>query len=509
MNQVRSDIPRSLQSSSLTRQLLVVALPIVGTNLLQTLYNLIDTWFLGRLGAEALSAPSITMNISNFLIVFGTAFSIAGTTLISQTYGANSHDQERIDFLASQVFLINILMSVVVMVLGVLLTGPLCTLMRVPVGLTYDYTYAYMSLTFLGMPFMFTDMILRGTLQGMGNSVTPLVVQLVAVLLNLVLDPIFIFGLGPVPAMGVAGAATATNIARFVSFAIGMYILLSGCKGLRVRKKYLRPDGACYRLIFRIGLPAALGQAFSSLGFAVIQGVVNSFGPAVIAAFGVGNKITGLFNMPAMGISQGVAVVSARKLGEDKPKEAEKVCTIGMVITGVFISLGMCYCFFFGKDLMRFFVDDPEVIAYGVQFFHVISFSVAIFAVYTVITGAFQGGGVTRPVMMFNIVRLWGLRVPLSYLLPLVFGMGTMGIWIAMVTSNLVVSIWAFALFATGSWKHKIDMSRIGKQAKVESQAPVVAVMTETDPFTEGVGAGADVDQILDLENTIGKVTPS
>lgn len=476
MKQLSLENSPSIQAPSLTRQLLVVAIPIVATNLLQTLYNMVDTWFLGRLGAEALSAPSITMNISNFLIVFGTGFSIAGTTLISQTYGADRNNRERIDFLASQVFLINLVMSLVVVVLGTVLTGPLCSLLKVPAGLTYEYTYDYMSITFLGMPFMFVDMILRGTLQGMGNSVTPLIVQTFAVLLNVVLDPIFIFGLGPVPAMGVAGAAIATNIARFVSFSFGMYILLSGVKGLKVRAKYLKPDPGCYSLIFRIGFPAAVGQAFSSLGFAVIQGVVNGFGPAVIAAFGVGNKITSLFNMPAQGISQGVAVVSGRKLGENKPKEAEKVVRIGLLIIGVFITLGMGYCFFFGHTLMRFFVDDPAVIAYGVQFFHVVTVSVAFFALFTVICGAFQGGGVTRPVMIFNIVRLWGIRVPFSYLLPLAFGLGPLGIWIAMFMSNFIVSIWAFLLFGTGKWKQRIDMSRVGVSVRQTSAAKPASV---------------------------------
>lgn len=482
MKQLSFENSPSIQAPSLTRQLLVVAIPIVATNLLQTLYNMVDTWFLGRLGAEALSAPSITMNISNFLIVFGTGFSIAGTTLISQTYGADRNNRERIDFLASQVFLINLVMSLVVVVLGTVLTGPLCSLLKVPAGLTYEYTYDYMSITFLGMPFMFVDMILRGTLQGMGNSVTPLIVQTFAVLLNVVLDPIFIFGLGPVPAMGVAGAAIATNIARFVSFSFGMYILLSGVKGLKVRAKYLKPDPGCYSLIFRIGFPAAIGQAFSSLGFAVIQGVVNGFGPAVIAAFGVGNKITSLFNMPAQGISQGVAVVSGRKLGENKPKEAEKVVRIGLLIIGVFITLGMGYCFFFGHTLMRFFVDDPAVIAYGVQFFHVVTVSVAFFALFTVICGAFQGGGVTRPVMIFNIVRLWGIRVPFSYLLPLAFGLGPLGIWIAMFMSNFIVSIWAFLLFGTGKWKQRIDMSRVGVSARQTSAAKPASVVAVNQP---------------------------
>jgi Na+-driven multidrug efflux pump len=185
--------------------------------------------------------------------------------------------------------------------------------------------------------------------------------------------------------------------------------------------------------------------------------VVNGFGPAVIAAFGVGNRVTSLFNMPAQGISQGCAVLAGRKLGEQRSDEAEKVIYLGLWIIGVFIVLGMAIVFVFGDYLVRFFVDDPEVVQYGVEMFRFTTISVVFFALYTVITGAFQAGGKTRPVMTMNLVRLWGLRVPMSYILPLLFGLGTKGIWLGMALSNILVALWAFLLFRKGSWKATID----------------------------------------------------
>ena len=200
---------------SLAGQLLRVALPIMLANLLQTLYNMVDAYYLGKLGKEAISAPSITMNVSIFIIAFGVGFSIAGTTMIAQAYGADKNNRERVDFLASQVFILNLFMSLVVLILGSVLTRPLLRLLQVPEGLTFNYASQYMAITFMGMPFFFIDMVLRGSLQGIGDSLTPLYVQTVAVLFNVVLDPIFIFGLGKIKAMEVEGAAIETNIARF------------------------------------------------------------------------------------------------------------------------------------------------------------------------------------------------------------------------------------------------------------------------------------------------------
>lgn len=442
----------------MTAQLMRISIPIMASNFLQTMYNMVDTYFLGKLGKEAISAPSITMNISNFIIVFGTAFSIAGTTMISQAYGSDSRNRTRLDFLASQVFLLNALMSLIVMALGLFLTRPLLLVMQVPSGITFEYTLQYMTITFMTMPLLFGDFVLRTTLQGVGDSVTPLYVQTVSVLLNILLDPILIFGWGIIPAFEVAGAAWATFIARTVSCTVSMTLLFGGFRGIRVRTSQMRPDKKIWTLLARIGLPSSIGQSVSSLGFAVVQGVVNSFGPAVIAAFGVGNRIQSLFHMPARGISQGVAILVGKQLGAKDKKSATTVAWHGMLISGVFISVGMALVLIFGRQVITFFVDDPEVVDHGVVMFWYTAPSVICFSFYMVVLGAFQGGGQTRPVMTMNIVRLWGLRVPLSYLLPVVFALGVQGIWLGMLLSNAVVAIWSIWLFSRGSWRVTLDV---------------------------------------------------
>lgn len=437
---------------SLIRELFVISLPIMAANLLQSLYNLGDTYFLGKMGAEAVAAPSITNNISSFLIVFGTGFSLAGTTLIGQSYGRTKQKGPLLDRLASQVFLINISLSIVVFVLGFILTDPLCSLLAVPEGLTYEYTSDYLRLTFIGMPMMFIDQVLRATLQALGDSVTPLIVSSITVGLNFILDPIFIFTLD----LGVAGAAHATNIARLVSAVIGLWILFSGKKGIKIQLRLMKPDMPLLSKIFSIGFPSALGSAITSLGFAVMQGVVNSFGPSVIAAFGIGNKITGFFQMPAMGISQGVTVISARKLGAGDEKGAQSVIRIALVAILTYVTIGMVFCFFKGDLVMRFFVSDPDVIYYGVQFFHVITFSIIVFSAYTILTGAFNGGGATKYTMITNIIRLWFIRVPLCYILPKFFG--SYGLWFGMFISNVLAFVLIMIPFQKGKWKRQITI---------------------------------------------------
>jgi len=275
----------------LYRSLLSLAVPIMLNNLLQMLYNLADAYFLGRLGPAAVAAPSISFSMIFFLAVFGMSFSMAGTTLIAQTKGKG--DMERANFYAGQTTTVLIVMSILVSVIGLIATPTLLRVMQVPEE-AYEYTRQYMTIIFAGMPLMFVSFLLRAVLQGVGDSVTPLVVQVITILLNVVLDPILIFGWGPFPAMQVAGAAYATVFARLVAAVVSAWFLIKGRRGIRLTLANMKPDGTALRRIADIGLPSAIGQAVPAFGFTTLQGIVNSLGTSVVAAFGVGNRIDGI-----------------------------------------------------------------------------------------------------------------------------------------------------------------------------------------------------------------------
>lgn len=436
-------------------RLISLAVPIMLTNLLQVTYNLVDAWFLGRISAEAVSAPSIAFSVVFFLSVFGMGFSQAGTTLVSQSQGAGS--RRNVDFYASQTVSLVTLTGLLVGVAGALGVDPLLTLLRVPAN-ALEETRVYMRIIFAAVPFMFFFFVLQGVLQGVGDSVTALRVQFATVTLNALLDPFLIFGWGPLPAMGVAGAATATLVSRAISAAVILVILFRGREKLRIRLSDLLPRDGAWKRLLGIGLPLATGQGVAALGFTVLQGVVNGFGVAVIAAFGVGNRIIGLFNMPAIGLSRATAALVGQELGAGREEGARQAVRVSIYSMLAFIVPAMSLTFFFGNSVIRFFVDDPEVIAQGATLFRIVSISVIPFTLFTVINGAFQGGGVTRPVMVLSIVRLWGIRVPLAMLLAWNLAQGPVGIWYAMFVSNILVAAAGFLLLRRGSWLRRIDL---------------------------------------------------
>lgn len=456
--QAPSKAHENLGDRDLYRSLITLAVPIMLNNLLQMLYNLVDAFFLGKIGPAAVAAPTISFTMIFFLAVFGMSFSMAGTTLIAQSKGKG--DMTRANFYAGQTATILVVISVAISVLGLALTPTLLRVMQVPAE-AFEYTRQYMTIIFAGLPIMFVSFLLRAVLQGVGNSTTALIVQVITIGLNVILDPIMIFGWGPVPAMEVAGAAYATVIARSVAAIVSLYILIRGSRGIRLQAKNLKPDRVAVRRFVQIGLPAAIGQAVPAFGFTVLQGIVNTLGTAVVAAFGIGNRIVSLFNMPAVGFSQATTSVVGQRLGAKRPEEAITAVKQSVATVAVFITIGMTLTFLFGGSFVRFFVDDREVIGYGAELFRVLSPSVVIFALFTVAIGAFQGGGDTKPVMVLNIARLWGLRVPLAYVMALTLAWGPLGIWWAMFVSNLVIAVAGFLWLRRGTWLRKIDVDAI------------------------------------------------
>ncbi|NBF41316.1 MAG: MATE family efflux transporter [Spirochaetes bacterium] len=445
--------PRELYAT-----LLRLATPIMLANLFQMFYNLADAFFLGRIGREAVSAVAISFNIVMLIVVVGSGLATAGQTLISQSRGRG--DQKRVDFYLGQMTTSLLGFSLIISLAGGVLIPALLALLQVPPD-AFPQTQQYLRIIFAGLPFMFLFFVMQAAMQGIGDSMTPLLIQAGTIVLNIALDPLLIFGVGPLPRMEVAGAAVATVISRSMGSAVALLILLRGGRGLHLKLRNLIPKPAAVRLFFRVGAPISVGQGLSGLGFVVLQGIVNGFGTAVIAAFGVGTRIIGLFNMPAIGFSRATASLVGQSIGAGRPDQAKTVLRQSVLTILAFMSVGMTLTFFFGNLVVRFFVDDAAVVEVGAVMFRVVSISVIPFALFTVANGAFQGGGDTKPVMYLNVARLWGLRVPVAYVLAVAIGIGPLGVWMSMVVSNVVIAAAGFWILSKGRWLTALDQSAL------------------------------------------------
>lgn len=445
--------PPDILHGTIWKTILHLSLPIIIAHLFQTLYNLADAFWLGKVGKTALAAPTITFPIIFVIIAVASGLAVGGTTLLAQYKGAK--DDAKVNETATNTFVLIGILSIMLSVIGYIFSPHLLNLLQTPKD-AYIETLNYMRIMFVGIPFIFGFFVYRGIMQGYGDTVTPMKVSGFSVVLNIILDPLLIFGWGPFPKLGVVGAGIATVFSQFLSSVIGIVFLVSGKYGIRMNLRRFRFNKNIIKSILKIGSPIALSQTGTAMGFTVLIGIVNTFGTSVVGAFGVGNRIISLLVMPSLGFAQGSSTIVAQNIGANQIDRAERSVwtAVGIISSVIFIFTTLL--FFFGGYVVKFFINDPEVIEIGMRMFKIISYSVLFFSIMIVFTGAFQGSGHTVPVFVMQMIRLWGLRIPFVLLLAKKLHYGADGIFWGMFISNIVITIIAFLWFKTGTWKRKV-----------------------------------------------------
>ena len=434
-------------NSSIGKALFKLAWPLVLTNLLQTMYNITDAFFLGKLGTAEFSAPTLAQPIMFVFIALGAGFSQAGSTIIAQYTGMKRQDLAEKN--AAQAILTTLVLSSVFSFVGILSARAIVSQMALS-KYTIDLAVKYMVIELASVPFMFVMQLNSGILRGWGNSVIALRLTFVSVMMNVVLDPIFIFGFK----QGVAGAAVATFISRFVIAVYFTYLMFSGKYGFKLRVKDFKPDFGSIMQVIKIGLPASFGQAVTSLGFTLIMGVVSRFGVEVVSAYGVGQKISQLMVNFASGVSLACASMIGQFLGADKPDLASRTVKKAAIFTFSVALTVSTLLFFFGHNVTKFFVNDPKVIEMGEIYFRLISFSLPFFTTLAVFMDTLRGSGHTVQSTIIDIVRLWGIRIPIVTILAEKYGFR--GIFYGMIISNISAMFLAMAFLVFGNWKKKI-----------------------------------------------------
>lgn len=440
--------------------LFLLSWPIVISNLMQTLYNAVDAYFLGKLGKIEFSAPTIVWPLIFVFISLSIGFTQAGVTLVAQYTGAKNEFNAK--KAAGQVLLISTILGIVLSIIGIVISRPIISLIAGQESIeVVDYAVFYFNLIMIGLPFAFIFNSASSILRGWGDSRFTLNIMFISTVLNIILDPILIFGFFGLPKMGVNGAAVATTIARVVAAIISINHLFTGKRGFKITLKCLKPDLFLIKRVFKIGLPGSISMTFTSLGFVVIMRFVSSFGPTVVSAYGVGNRIINFITMISFGIGNSVTTMIGQFLGAKDIKNAEKTVKIAFITNFAIIFSLSLLTFFFGGHLTKFFINDPEVIQVGYLFFRYVSFSLPFFTSMAVFTNTLIGAGRTDLSMVVDIMRLWGIRVPLIWLFSSRFGFK--GLFIAMIISNISALILAGLFVKFANWKKPIIHTEEGK----------------------------------------------
>lgn len=431
---------------------MALALPISLANVLQTVYQLTDTFWLGRIGAEAVAAVSLSFPVIFVLISLGGGLSVAGAILVAQYRGRG--DQRGVDHVAGQTLMAIVAVSVVLSVVGYLGAGGIMTLMGAR-GEVWEGAVAYLRVSFLGLAFLFIYFVYQSLMRGVGDVVTPFVVVLVAVLLNFLADPLFILGWGPVPAMGVAGAAAATVLTQGIAATIGLVLLFSGRQAIRLHlRDVLAPDLPLLGRMVRLGAPAAMEQTTRGLGFAVMATLVAAYPTVIIAAYGIGSRILSFFVIPALGLSMATSTLISQNIGAGRDERVDATARLSLLVAFLVLGAAGLLIFPFSEPIVGAFIkDEPAVVAEGAHFLRILAWSFGFLGFAITLGGIFRGAGNTMLALVMTVLNVWVFLFPVAWLLSFRTPLGPEGIWWAHPVSYVLSTALGVAWLRFGRWK--------------------------------------------------------
>lgn len=436
---------RDFTKGNEAKLILNFTLPMLLGNVFQQMYNIVDSIIVGNyLGKEALAAVG-----ASFPIIFGLIAMIIGlgsgfSIIISQYYGAKRIAEVKLCIETMSIFIF--ISSIIICLVGRLYSEDLFLLLQLPADLL-PQAKSYLDTYMLGMIFFFGFSGVSSILRGLGDSKTPLYFLIVASILNIIFDLLFV----KVLSFGIAGAAWASILAQGIVF-IGSIIYLNKTHEIiRISELKLRFNKVIFIKSLKIGLPSGLQNTFVAFGMMALLSVVNSFGTNVIAAYAVATRIESLAVMPSMNFSQAIAAFVGQNLGAGKIKRIHKAYKATFILSSIVCIVLSIFIVFFGTFLMGLFIQDKEVIALGHRYLIIVSSFYLLFSTMFITHGVLRGAGATLIPMFITLFALWGVRLPLAYLFS---GMiGEEGIWWSIPCGWMIGMSFSFLYFKFGNWK--------------------------------------------------------
>ncbi|TVP81856.1 MAG: MATE family efflux transporter [Alkalicoccus sp.] len=432
---------------SIMKKMILFSSPIFLTNILQTSYQVIDSLWVGNLlGPEALGATAVSGIVVFTILSFIIGLNTAALTVLSQYKGAE--DNEGLKKALNAFVVILGLLALLLGVVGFVAAERILIWMGTPDG-TLPLAVTYLRINFVGILFLFGYNFIATVLRALGDSKTPVRFVFLAVMLNAVLDPLFIAVLD----LGIAGAAYATIVSQGTAFIYGLiYSITRADVPFTVP---VIPGKEQAEKIFRLGLPSGMSMMVISGGVLAIMTVVTGFGEEVTAGFGAAQRLDSLIMLPALTLGSAINSMAGQNIGAQLWGRVSDITKSGLQLIAV-VSLALSTIVFFSAEwAVAMFVQDPETVAFGTMYVQTVAFFYPFLGINFVLNGVVRAAGAMFQVFILNIISFWVLRFPLTYLFAELYG--ERGIGIGMGISLVLSAAIAAAYYRFGSW-HKIDI---------------------------------------------------
>jgi putative MATE family efflux protein len=438
--------------ASVLRQLVVLAWPIVLAFMMQTSYNLVDLFWVGKLGATAIAAVSLAGNFFYIILALGQVIGSGTVALVAHSYGARLVD--RANSIARQSLFLAFGVALLIGILGLIFSRQIMYFLGGR-DAVLSLSTEYLRIVSIGFFFQLLSFSINYIFRGAGDMKIPMLIMLIATAINLILDPLLILGIGFFPRLEVQGAAIATTIAKCASFAVGFVILLRGRSGMKlILSRPWYAEWNIVKKIFGVGIPVGISYGLMAVSIMAVFGIVASFSEYALAALGIGTRIFQFASLPVVGLSAATTTLVGQRLGARDPEGATKVGNTALRLS-IAIMIFFIILFLVGaRSLLAFFTPNTLTIGYGVQFMQIVVFYLIFVGISTSLTGVYRGAGYTVPPMaagMIKVILLYGLALSAAHTMRI----GVTGVWWSMLVAYGIESAVLMMWYRKGTWRAK------------------------------------------------------
>jgi len=437
---------------SLNRTILLLAIPMVLEMVLESLFAVVDVFWVGRLGANAVATVGITESMLALVFAIGLGLSLSTTAMVARRIGEK--DPEDAAIAGVQAIVLGLVVSFGLGIPAGIFAPKLLALMGAsPAIVAVGGNYARIALGGCGAIIML--FLNNAIFRGAGDAAIAMRLLWVSNIINLILDPLLIFGIGPFPHMGVTGAALATCTGRSIGVLYQFYRLMKGTERIRILVRHLRINTRVMTKLARVSLTGMVQFAIANASWIGLVRIVSLFGSAAVAGYTVAIRIVVFFILPAWGLSNAAATLVGQNLGAGKPERAEQAVWRAGLFNMIFLgSLGVFFVIF-ATPVVRLFVIDPAVVPLAATALRTFACGNIAYAYVMVMLQAFNGAGDTFTPTVVNFFGFWVLELPLAWVLAVWMHLGAQGAFLSVVIAECAIAIASMILFKGGRWKRQ------------------------------------------------------
>jgi putative MATE family efflux protein len=436
----------------LSRAILLLSIPAVLEMVMESVFVIVDIYFVSKLGADAVATVGITESMITIIYAIAIGLGTATTSMVSRRIGEKNPDAASVA--AFQAILTGIFVSIIIGLPGALFAKRLLGLMGASKPII-DSMSGYTRIMLGGNMVIMMLFIINAIFRSAGDAAVAMKVLWIGNIINIVLDPCLIFGLGPFPHLGVKGAAIATNIGRGTAVLIQFYLLFYGKKRIRLSINHLAINFRIMVKLLKLSFGSIGQNLISTSSWIALVRILSVFGSEVVAGYTIAIRIIGFTLLPSWGISNAASTLVGQNLGAKKPDRAEKAVWVTGWLNMILLSIIGLILVLFPETFIRLFINNENVIKSGVLGLRIISIGFIAYGLGMVLVNSFNGAGDTSTPLKINILAFWFIEIPLAWLLAIKEGFNEEGVFIAIVVAESLMTIIAWIVFRRGKWKLK------------------------------------------------------